>query len=627
VKKLFLVSLYVLGVLSVMAQDTTIQLSEIVITKSRFTQFSTGSKVQFPDSVLAITYRTQSLSELLSSQSQIFIKSYGQGLATASFRGTAAEHTAVLWKGFNLQNPLFGQVDFSVIATDIADQVSIQYGANSALFGSGAIGGVVQLQSTPHFNSGLHASVGVQVGSFSHLRKQVSLSYGSPKWYATIKWFQLSAQNNFSYTNTFLPNSPKVKQTNAAVAQQSFVNEHTIKLTANQEISLNFWYQYADRQIPPTMSSPQSSAFQTDESYRATVDWKLQQKKITWMARTAYFNDQLNYTNPISTLLDGNSLAQSSITEVESRIQLMPNHYLNIGVNNTYVKAFSTGYNGTFNQNRTAVFVSYKLQSKSGNFAASTSIRKELVENTWVPFMPTVGAEWQLLKGVKVMGTISRSYRLPTFNELYWRSVQTQLQPETGWGEEMSIILSKKYHKWDGSFTLTGFNRNIENWIVWQPASTDWAPQNVKKVNSKGAELNANISYAFSKCKVSYQGMFNYVSSTNTETTGNNTEIIGKQLLYVPRITHQHQVLAAFLSWHLGVLYNYTGMVYTSTDNANWLRDYGIATVVGGKQFTIKKYAIIITAQLNNVLNTTYQSIADRPMPLQNFLLNTTFKF
>jgi iron complex outermembrane receptor protein len=305
----------------------------------------------------------------------------------------------------------------------------------------------------------------------------------------------------------------------------------------------------------------------------------------------------------------------------------MPNHYLNIGVNNTYVKAFSTGYNGTFNQNRTAVFVSYKLQSKSGNFAASTSIRKELVENTWVPFMPTVGAEWQLLKGVKVMGTISRSYRLPTFNELYWRSVQTQLQPETGWGEEMSIILSKKYHKWDGSFTLTGFNRNIENWIVWQPASTDWAPQNVKKVNSKGAELNANISYAFSKCKVSYQGMFNYVSSTNTETTGNNTEIIGKQLLYVPRITQQHQVLAAFLSWHLGVLYNYTGMVYTSTDNANWLRDYGIATVVGGKQFTIKKYAIIITAQLNNVLNTTYQSIADRPMPLQNFLLNTTFKF
>ena len=615
------------SVLSSHAQNTPIPLSEVTITQSRFAQFSSGSKIQIPDSVLAITYRTQSLSELLASQSQIFIKSYGQGLATASFRGTAAEHTAVLWKGFNLQNPLFGQVDFSLIATDIANTISIQYGGNSALFGSGAIGGIVKLHSAANYQSGLHATAGIQVGSFNHLRKQVSLSYGSPKWYTSVKWFQLSAQNDFTFTNTFLPNNPVVKQTNAAVAQQSIVLENSFKLTPNQEFSLNFWYQFSDKQIPPTMSIPQSAAFQTDETYRATMDWQLQLKQITWMARTAYFKDQLKYTNPVSTQLAGNSLAHSSITEVESRIQLMPNHYLNIGVNNTYVKAISSGYNRAFAQNRTAAFVSYKMQTQSGKLAATTSLRKELVENTWVPLMPTVGAEWQVVKAIKLMSTLSRSYRLPTFNELYWHGEQTQLKPETGWGQELSIVAAKNITKWEGSLTLTGFNRNIQNWIVWQPSTNDWIPQNVKKVWSRGAELNANLSYTMAKCKLSYHSMFNYVLSTNTKTSGNNSESIGKQLLYVPRITQQHQLTAAFKSWHVGVLYNYTGMRYTSTDNENWLHDYGIATVVAGKQVTVKKYAIIVTAQVNNVFNTTYQTIADRPMPLHNFLLNTTFKF
>jgi vitamin B12 transporter len=113
-KKLVL-SIVLLAGLFARAQqvDTSYSITDVVITSSRFDQFNTGSKTCQPDSVASITYRTQSLAELLGSQSQVYIKSYGQGtLATSSFRGAATEHTAVLWKGFNLQSPCMARSTF-----------------------------------------------------------------------------------------------------------------------------------------------------------------------------------------------------------------------------------------------------------------------------------------------------------------------------------------------------------------------------------------------------------------------------------------------------------------------------------------------------------------------------------
>jgi iron complex outermembrane receptor protein len=139
-------------------QNDSLLLQEVTVTSSRFEQFNTGIKTQTIDSVSSIAYQTQSLSDLLGANSQVFIKSYGPGLATSSFRGAGATHTAVLWKGFNLQNPMLGEVDFSLFNVDAAEKVTIQYGGNGALFGSGAVGGIIQLQSAAKYQSGLHAS-------------------------------------------------------------------------------------------------------------------------------------------------------------------------------------------------------------------------------------------------------------------------------------------------------------------------------------------------------------------------------------------------------------------------------------------------------------------------------------
>lgn len=627
--KLVALGMYLVWVKVACAQAPTDSLSlhSVTVTATRFVQFNTGSKMVSPDSVLAASFATQNLSDLLASQSQVFIKSYGQGIATASFRGSSAEQTAVLWKGFNLQNPMLGQVDFSLVAGDVSDKIAVQYGGNGALFGSGAVGGTVQLLSSAKYNSKLQGNVGAQVGSFGHFRQQAGISYGGSKWFSSLKYFHLQAQNNYTYTNTFVAGSPRMEQTNAAAWQQGVIAENYFRLTPNQELNINIWLQQTDKQIPPTLSVPQAAASQADETYRATAEWKLKRTRSIWMARTAYFDEQIRYNNPMSTLLSGDSRSRSSISEIESRFWLHAKHSVNAGVNNTFVSAFAEGYNGTYTQNRTAVFVSYKTDQVLKNVATTISVRQEFVQDAFTPVMPSAGVEWTANKWLKMLGNVSRSYRLPTFNEQYWRSVTTQVKPETGWGQELHLRTQFAVRSFRFTATAGVFNRNMHNWIIWQPAAIDWVPQNVKQVWSRGAELDVTMSYVFAKCTLSYHAMVNYVLSTNTETNTPNDESIGKQLLYVPRITQQHQLWVAFKTWHLALLENYVGMRYTTTDNSDWLNDYALTTLVAGKQFNIQRYALVCSIQLNNLLNTDYQAIADRPMPGRNFLANINFKF
>ena len=98
------------------AQDT-IMLKQVEIQGN-----GVGENVAIPlvarklDTLVLESKSTSNLSQLLIQHSPVFIKTYGPGgTSTASFRGTTASHTLVLWNGFQLNAPNLGQVDFSTI--------------------------------------------------------------------------------------------------------------------------------------------------------------------------------------------------------------------------------------------------------------------------------------------------------------------------------------------------------------------------------------------------------------------------------------------------------------------------------------------------------------------------------
>lgn len=113
-------------------------------------RFLAGQKLQRIDSATLLQFRFGSLTDLLAFNTPLAFKNYGPGqLATVSFRGTSANHTAVLWNGININQPNLGQTDFSTLPIAGFDRLAVQYGSSASVVGSDAVGGSVLLSSSP----------------------------------------------------------------------------------------------------------------------------------------------------------------------------------------------------------------------------------------------------------------------------------------------------------------------------------------------------------------------------------------------------------------------------------------------------------------------------------------------
>jgi len=155
-KVLAIVGLFWLSCLQLNAQtvpaDTIKHLPDFTARGQRFESFNTGAKIVQTDSLVKLMAIHDNVAQLLSYNSQVFVRAYGPNqMATTSFRGAGAQHTAVLWNGINLQNSLLGQTDFSLLPAGFMNDIGVYYGGNSALYGAGAIGGAVLLSNASAF--------------------------------------------------------------------------------------------------------------------------------------------------------------------------------------------------------------------------------------------------------------------------------------------------------------------------------------------------------------------------------------------------------------------------------------------------------------------------------------------
>ena len=129
------------------------------------------------DTLVLQSKSTSSVSDLLIQHSPVFIKTYGPGgTSTASFRGTTASHTLVLWNGFQLNAPTLGQVDFSTIPVFLADDVSLNWGSGTSN-NSGGLGGAVNIDNKSHFGDGFKLDVKKTYGSFKTFGSYYTVGY------------------------------------------------------------------------------------------------------------------------------------------------------------------------------------------------------------------------------------------------------------------------------------------------------------------------------------------------------------------------------------------------------------------------------------------------------------------
>ena len=113
-------------------------------------------------------------------------------LAQVRMRGGEANHTIVLIDGIDITSPDIGETDFSTLVTGGLSRIEVLRGPQSGLYGSNALGGVVNLITRDDLD-GHYLSASVEGGSFNTLELFGEVGIGDDDTYANINGTYLSS--------------------------------------------------------------------------------------------------------------------------------------------------------------------------------------------------------------------------------------------------------------------------------------------------------------------------------------------------------------------------------------------------------------------------------------------------
>lgn len=604
--------------------DSVRQLKAVTITQSRLNDYMIAA-YQLPiDSVMLSVASNGSLTDLLRKQGIGHVRSYGPGgLATASFRGTGSSHTAVLWNGITLVSPLSGQLDLSLVPVNLFDDASIQTGGSTSLSGNGSIGGNINLNNNLSFNQGLSTSASTHFGSFGQQYYDAGFKLSNNRLGMSTKLFYTASDNDYNYINH--NTSPPETQSRAHAAFQQHGLLQQVNWQAEQAgiFSLKFWYQESNFEIPnPTGIPRPSQATEANVFYRTLAGWNFNRKAFNLNYQGAFVTQDLDYADLALNQYASNRY-NSTIQNIETNFNLSNNAQLTSGINYTWEKGIVDDFGGNSPfRNRFAFFGAYKFNiADKWNIAFSG--REEIMDSDFMPFSPAISAKYNVTSKLSLFTNLSRNYRIPTFNDLYWTGSGTRGNPNLLTETSLSAEAGIGFENQNLVFKTVAFTNHIDDWIQWSPDATQiWTPQNIKKVWSRGFESQLSFDFKLEAIRSKVIGQYSFTKSTNEDIYENgNPNEIGKQLILTPL----HEAGVTFeMEWKkftVRVVNSYTGEQFNDSDNSpyNIVHDYLITNVWLGKTITLKSTRLAFTAEVNNVFNVDYLARPGYPMPLRNF--------
>jgi len=615
-------------------QDTTAhtyELKAVDINASRLNLEPPLNTRKF-DNKLIESRSGEGLQSLLSDYANVNIRSYGYGgLSNVSMRGANSNHTAVLWNGFNLQDPMNGGTNMLLFPLFFVDQVQVKKGGSSALFGSGAMGGVISLENNFSFNSGLQTGLFASAGSFANYQGGAAVSISGKKAIFKIKAFYKEGKNDFPYTNTEQFGKPKVRQNNATLKQWGMLQENAFQISSNQIIKTHFWYQKTDHQLPPNMAQVSSNKTQLDESLRGTIDWNLYKHLWNLTFRNGTFYNKLNYSDP-DTKLFSEHKSLSNISELETSIHpFKARDYINAGLNYTFEKAISQQYGAEPQRNRGAIFASYLW-----NFIPKISIivsgRQEFVDDRFTPFTYSFKINSDYIGGFRFFTQYGTNYRIPTFNDLYWfdgmAKGNTDLKDESSWNVELGSSFTHNFPESRFNFRFNLFNSELTNLIQWVPVQGIWTPLNQQEVWSRGLEASIKHKYDGKIWGFTIGGSYSWIRSTLEKKANNEpNEVLHKQLILTPEHQADFNIKTNYKVWGVEFIQRIVGKQYITADHSDKMSAYTLGNLIFSWNDRIFNQPIGISFRWNNIWNTVYQTMPSYAMPLSNYELSLRIKF
>lgn len=449
------------------------------------------------------------IDELLAETPGIQIRRFG-GIGERfdiSIRGSRPEQVPVFLDGFRLDTSLTGRSDLSTLCLDVLQEIQVTRGAAATRSGSGAIGGVVNLVSRrprAEPETRLRASAGdfdSYEGSLRHARRigawDLSVGYCG---FTTEGDFQ--AQQIRSVVGGTPTGSAEVKRRINNDAERHTGLTQIGRQIGSGSLRITQLTSYLDRGSPGFFDQQRPDAREKNLSLLTGLRFE---HPVDLVPRSGI-------EIGLSHRFEGNEYRDPDRQAAAERIDTDTDVHAfiaNLGWR-TRFDAFSGKHAfGLLAEGRGEIRQSSEATSKSREAVAvraeletswlgdrlyvSPSVRLERYSDFDLELIPALVLRAEPLSWLILRGSISRSYRAPSFQELYlpdkgFEEGNPNLSPEDAWSYEAGLIIESPFESsWlQGEVEFVYFAGEIDDSIVFQLVS----PTKRSFVNSGPSETH-----------------------------------------------------------------------------------------------------------------------------------------
>lgn len=440
--------------------------------------------------------------ELLSISPGVVVRDFGGlgQLKTLSIRGSSNDQVTVLLDGVRLSSPIGGGVDLSTIPIDYIESIEVVRGGGSAIAGSDAIGGVVNL--IPRKTGETYYSASATYGSFETFTANLTAAGSAGELGYFLSYTHAQSEGDFEFESI---NGFDVKRINNEFLSESFFAKVDYDL-GDWRLSLFNEFYFDDKGVPGLGEFQEPNSNQQD--IRNLTSLKIAKEGLftpNLNFETIIFSrfDELEFKNPEPVLgLPIDTLSQNYSFGFNTKFTwLVPREQTVTFA--TEVKA-DVLQDEDFDNPERVTFSSY-LADEIGLFfnfiILHPIIRLDVFKtyadsnDTEAQISPKLGMIISPFSWIALKANAGRSFRAPNFGELFFPEQgfiggNPDLDSETSYDFDVGIVVSRPRF----AFEINYFKNNIDDLILFVFVSAQRIePRNIGDVDQQGLETSLRI--------------------------------------------------------------------------------------------------------------------------------------
>lgn len=599
-----------------------------------------------------------SVADALRYFSGVQLKDYGGigGIKTVNIRSMGTNHMGVYYNGIELGNAQNGQIDLGKYSLENIEAIKLYNGQKSDIFQSarefGSAGSIYLVTRHPRFENGKTTNVRASYkgGSFGlvnpsfyiehQITKDISLN-------ADAEWINSSGKYKFRYRR--VTPSGELAYDTTATRQNGDIDAMRVEGGLYGNINNGTWnvqvYHYSsERGVPGAIVNNVWRRGERLWDRNTFIQGQLQRTMTKlWSVRvnTKYAYDYTRYVNNDDKLIHVDNIYK------QKELYFSLANLFNITSFWKASAAYDFQYNKLseyMNVHRATHWISaatslelwHRLRAQVS--VLGTIVKEEKRDRDQAPMKSklTSGAflSYEPIDGLELRAFAKRSYRMPTFNDLYYTDMgNAYLKPETADQYDGGITFHKEYKgNLLEAFRLSTdvYYNKVKDKIVAYPKGQQfrWTMLNLGRVHIKG--LDAQASFLFHlPADVMVTTKLQYTYQDAIDVTNPADNYYRDQIPYIPWNSGSAVVMCEWRGWHLNYSFIYTGERYNQQENIeyNYTQPWYTSDLSLQKDFQWRRCRLRVSAEVNNLFSQDYDVILNYPMPKRNYRFGVTVEF